>query len=66
MCSPHFPLCADGERRGEASRQGAQLGGRPWPGGREAERGGSETGGRQAGEGRGTEMRARKSSGLKR
>ena len=54
------------ERGGEASRQGAQLGGHPWPGGREAECGGSEPGGRQAGEGRGTEMRARRSSGLKR
>lgn len=66
MCGPPFLLCADGERGGEASRQGAQLGGHPWPGGREAECGGSEPGGGQAGEGRGTEMRARRSSGLKR
>ena len=51
MCGPPFLLCADGERGGEASRQGAQLGGHPWPGGREAECGGSEPGGGQAGEG---------------
>ena len=54
------------ERGGEASKQGAQLGGHPWPGGREPERGGSKPGEKQAGEGRGMEMRARRSSGLKR
>ena len=58
---PSFP---EGQRRDEASEQGAQLGGRPSPG-EKLKVGGSKCGGGQTEGVRGTEMRAGRSSGLK-